>query len=438
MHSKRTVLSVVFAIFTAIPVAAIGPKTMTPDELRQALQAVQSAKSTDEAVAQQLAEVRLSARLTGTPLRQLVAMSPGPKTAQALHAIADSSAFLDPAPSEIPDRPAPSAQEQSAMFSQALRYAVHVLPTLPNFLATRVTEHYVDTMRGIDSESVQRGGLYLLGTYRTPIALRAGRETDDPSVLASLPGSQAKGRGKDAKADAGANRGLSSWGEFGPILKVVLGDSIKGKLSWARWEVEDGKTVGVLRFAIDRSISHYGVNFCCETTADFTNTSIGIPDVVSKSVFRQAGYHGTLELDRDTGTILRLTIEADLDPSDEIKQASMMVEYGPVKIGDDLHICPKRSVAVSISNARFESHGELDTAKRMLLNDVEFADYHRFGSEATLITEIPEEGGQTGKSPNPAPAAEPSPAAPTTTPARPSAHGENPQAQPKAVAAILP
>jgi VWFA-related protein len=387
---------ILLAILAAASLPALAAKPMTVEQLQQALTAAESEHRSDDAQARQLADARLTARLSGATLEQLIALSPGPKTTQALHAIAGSSAFLNPPANEILTKPAPTGAEQSAIFGLTLHYAVHTLPALPNLLATRETEHYVDTLRGLENESVQRGELYWLGTHRAPISYRDGRETDDPTLMTTA--SERKDHAKAARepADVDPVGGLSSWGEFGPILKVVLGDSIKGKLSWARWEQENGKPAAVLQFAVDRSISHYGMIYCCEVLTE--NTNAGIMLVKHPVNLRQIGYHGYLEVDPETGTILRITIEADPKPEDFVQRASMMVEFGPVKIGDSLYVCPTRSVSISVSRTEFESHGQVESTNRLLLNDVEFTDYRRFGSESRLITEIPANSGRSAPS----------------------------------------
>lgn len=378
---------ILFAVFSAASLSALAAKPMTMEQLQQSLAAAQAEHRSDDAQAQQLADAKLTARLTGAPLQQLIALSPGPKTSQALRAIAGASAFLDPPANEILSKPAPTGAEQSALFGLTLHYAVHTLPALPNLLATRATEHYVDTLRGLEQESVKRGELYWLGSHRAPISYRDGRETDDPALMAAASEKTNSSKGAKGTNNADPVGGLSSWGEFGPILKVVLGDAIKGKLSWARWEQENGKPAAVLQFVIDRSISHYGMSYCCEVRTESTNA--GIMLVKHPVNLRQIGYHGYLEVDPETGTILRITVEADLKPEDFVQRASMMVEFGPVKIGDSIYICPTRSVSISVSRTEFEAHGAIESTNRLLLNDVEFTDYHRFGSESTLITSNP-------------------------------------------------
>ena len=410
---------IMFLAITSVP--ALAAKLTTVEQLRQTLAANETAHQSDDVLVQQFANIRLTTRLSSDALRQLAVLSPGPKTTQALHAIADAATFLDPPPDEIPATAAPGAAEQSAIFDRALHYVVHILPALPNFLATRVTEHYADTMRGLEEqEAVQRGELYLIGVHEAPISYRDGRETDDPIVAAASVAPEKRDHGKGTKPTSIADHlgGLSSWGEFGPILKVVLGDSIKGKLSWERWEMEDGKPAAVYQFVVDRSNSHYGVSYCCEITAEAT--SAGLSQAKHPILLRQIGYHGNLEVDPETGSILRLTIVADLQSEDPIQRAAMMVEYGPVKIGEHTQICPTHSVSVTVSRIEVKSHGEVDSAKRMLLNDVQFTNYHRFGSESTVITELPASSGQAGESPGAAPTTQPAASSPTSTPTSPA------------------
>ena len=418
MRNRLTLLAILIAVSTP----AFAVKTVTVEQLEQTLSAAQAARQSDDVTAQQLSDVRLTNRLAGSVLQHLITASPGTRTTQALHAVADASAFLDPPSNEIQDKPAPTGPEQSAIFGQVLHYAVHVLPTLPNFMASRVTEHYVDSMRGLESqESQQRGGLFLIGTHSALISYRDGRETDDPSLLAT---SSPSDKRKHQSGTVDPVGGLTSWGEFGPILKVVLGDSIKGKLTWARWQQEDNKPVAVFRLAVDRSVSHYGVSYCCETSTE--TTAGAFVQTKHPITLRQIGYHGLLEVDPESGTILRITIQADLRPEDLILQASMMLEYAPVKIADSLYSCPTHSVSSSVSLTQFESHGELHPAKRMLLNDVQFVDYHRFGSESTLITQWPAQAptapGQTDPS---------SPSAPSESTPSAVAIGREPVTKPE-------
>ena len=59
-------------------------------------------------------------------------------------------------------------------------------------------------------------------------------------------------------------------------------------------------------------------------------------------------YHGEMGIDPDSGTILRLVLEADPDLGSSIRAFwTFMVEYGSVAIGEKRYTCPVRSVSIS-------------------------------------------------------------------------------------------
>jgi VWFA-related protein len=423
------------AVLTGIAVPALAARPMTVEQLRQTIASAQSTHQSDDAAAATLADIKLTSRLTGDTLRSLAASCPGPKTVEALHAVADESAFLDPPPDELPATPAPDFATQKAIIGRVINYVVHTMPTLPNLLATRETESYVDTLRGWEEKTSQaRGDLLLLGDNRTPVTFKDGREVDDPSGVALASGKA--GRNRDAKAAASTPvLGMSSWGEFGPILSVVLVDAAKSKLGWARWQLQGGQPVAVFQFSVDRSISQYQLNYCCESSMG-TYTE----EPVARPIVFKPGYHGRFEVDPATGTVLRVIIEADLRSEDPIRRASMMVEYGHVKIGDSERICPTRSVSISISRSEFKSHGNLESINRLLLNDVQFTGYHRFGSEATMVAGMPDEA-----LPSPAPPAVANPSSETapnppaaSTPAETASDAASAAPAPATPAALAP
>jgi hypothetical protein len=116
-------------------------------------------------------------------------------------------------------------------------------------------------------------------------------------------------------------------------------------------------------------VSHYDVDFCCFG---------GLP--ASRREFHKlSGYHGEIAVDPETGTVLRLTIVADMATEDEVVTSEIMVDYGPLAIAGRTYVCPLRSV--SISAARMTESVTVQT----LMNDVSFSKYHLFRSESRLL-----------------------------------------------------
>jgi hypothetical protein len=120
---------------------------------------------------------------------------------------------------------------------------------------------------------------------------------------------------------------------------------------------------------------------------------------------RISAYHGEIAVDPDDGTIVRLTLLADLDQADmstllqeseegtPLSMADIMVEYGPVEIGGKTYFCPTRSVAVSRARTLLVSkRGQAATLgpEKIFVNDVSYAHYHVFRSASRILLD----GGQ--------------------------------------------
>ncbi len=418
MRNRLVLLLLLFSLAHV----AVAAKRTTVAQLRNILSGAHANHRSDEAVAQDLAGIEVSARINRSVLAELLAESPGPKTSLKIKVLADESAFLEPPAEDIPSRPAPDLATQKVLLGQAVHYVARTLPTLPDFLATRRTERYDDApSSSAPGDSVSRNGFNFKGVSESSIAFRDGRETDDPSAIAaSLTTSRkeahpAKGKVKPSPAEAVPSKSLVSWGEFGPILGLVLVDAAKGKLGWDHWEMLDGKAAAVFQFSVDRAISHYTVQYMHGGKGEVVGSSYGANATLRKNangpsagmvrqdgdvtLVRQAtGYHGYLTVDPETGTILRISIEADLHPDDPILRAGILVEYGPVKIGEATYTCPIHSVSVSASNEMYQrgpSSASFSITKTQLNND-DFVAYRRFGSEATLVHDPPAAEQQTG------------------------------------------
>lgn len=100
------------------PVAALAGKPVTVAQLEQALN--DAHRQPDAETARQLSGLVLTERLSSAKLSALKAGRPGPKAQQALVALADTSAFLNPPSAEIPADAAPDLTEQRRIMAQAI------------------------------------------------------------------------------------------------------------------------------------------------------------------------------------------------------------------------------------------------------------------------------------------------------------------------------
>ena len=376
---RRWVLLLAFAA-AALPAPAA--ERVTVAELQQFLAAQYATHKSDGSIADHLGEMELTEQLTEPTLDRIAAdMKPGTKTAQALQLLADQSAFLEPPASEIPAKAAPEMAEQVRLIEGAVNFASVTLEKLPNFLATRTTRTFGNTILSMTPDAsrvrfMASGPLHASGEYSRQITYRAGAE-----VIVDTAANQ----GKPEKSND-VPQGLTSNGEFGPLLQIVLTDSAKGKVVWSHWERMRDGTAAVFRYVVPEQASHFTVHFCCvRSVAPSPAADQKSRDASSRQFHGEPGYHGFLYLDSETGATLRMTIEADFDAPGPTAQLGEWVQYGKVKIGEQDYLCPVSTTAF-IHLPPWRS----DEAGFMNLNEVAFTNYHRFGSTAHILSTAPE------------------------------------------------
>ncbi len=373
---------ILLLLFAATALPARAAQRVTVAELQQFLTAQYAAHKSDGSIAEHLGSMELSEQLTGPTLDRITAdLKPEKKAAQALQLLADQSAFLEPPASEIPDKPAPAAAEQTRLIQGAVSFSSVTLERIPNFLATRTTYTFDNSIFSMTPDAsrvgfVARGALHANGEYSRQITYREGREVNADT---------AANTGKEEKPNE-RPYGLTSTGEFGPLLQIVLTDSAKGKVVWSHWERMRDGMAAVFKYVVPEEASHFTVDFCCViSAAPAPAGSREQREVSSRQFHGDPGYHGFLYLDSEIGAVLRMTIEADFDGASPAAQVGEWVEYGMVKIGEHDYQCPVRTTAfIHLPPWRFDEDGFMN------LNEVTFTNYHRFGSTAHILSTTPE------------------------------------------------
>jgi hypothetical protein len=322
-------------------------------------------KKRDSDAAKELSRLRLTQRLRSANLTLLKAALPGTRSREALVALADVSAFLDPPAAEISATPAPDPAEERRIVQLMVNYLGSTVPKLPNFYATRSTVRYDDANDDPNAPGVP---LHRGGVSSANVVYSDGHEIVDPGPL-------------KRKQENPEQMGLVTSGTFGPILSTVVGDASRSQMKFSRWEQGTDCLVAVFGVAVPKDKSHYQVAY--------RNPS------QTQAIEQPVAYHGEVSIYPATGAILRVTVEADLEPGAEMVRADIMVEYGPVDIGGKSYICPMRSVSLSQGRSRkvvfrnaIEFDGHLSLGPEITrLNDVTFANYHLFRAEVRVLTE---------------------------------------------------
>lgn len=374
----------IFLVLTATALPGMASRRVTVAQLEQLLARTEAKSDAD--IARELASVELSERLSGERLVQLSAALPGEKARQALLVMADSSAFLEPPAAEIPGTATPSDAAQHRMMALTVEYLGKSLPTLPNLFAVRETSHFESKPEGTERTGAGDNPLRAAGRSSMTVVYRDHREFVDTGTT----------KEKQPKPQ---DMGLTTWGEFGPILGTVIIDAARSQLTWSHWELNATGPQAVFHYRVPKEKSHYDVRFCCFAE------SYGLE---VKEARQRAGYHGEITVDPDTGAILRLTVEADLPQGNPISVASIAVEYAPVEIGDKTYICPSRGIALAQAPDAKSMHALLYPggsdkalpplqkaslpmatvgAQQTLLNDIAFRHYHLFRADARIVSD---------------------------------------------------
>ena len=354
---------------------AMAAKSLSVEQLDQLLAANQN--KADGHVAQVLADVELTERVSPERLARWEKSFPGEKTREVLIRVADKAAFLNPPPQDVLRIAAPDNDTQERMLSLANDYIKTTMTRMPNFSATRETTHFEDAP---SQDQMTASAPASSGWRVRPLGISIGRTEAKPLHSTGSYSAMVTFRnGYEVREDAGANKdkenqvpaGLTTSGEFGPILAVVLGDAMRSQVTWARWEPTTADPMAVLRY---------------EVPEDQSNYAVGIPNGTKVDKIYPE-YHGEIAIDPATGSILRLSLVADLPGLYQSMETAILVEYAPVTIGDRSYICPVHGVAYSkvpVPGATPEGQSGTVTVQTQM-NDVVFKNYHVFGSETRIL-----------------------------------------------------
>ena len=325
-----------------------------------------------------LANLELTERLSTPRLDALLSVIHGERERQALTADADLSIALAPPADEIVNLPPPPVEEQRAILERTFDYLHNAIPKLPDFYALRNTVRFEEPPER-DNETWkmphQDETLHFATGEHATVLYRSGHEVVEKK----------KKLGSKRRVAGVRARDLETWGTFGPILAYVLtaAATSPSTISWKRWERGKYGDLAVFSYRAASTNVAPELTYCCLPEGDGTTP-----------YQNKADTYGEFALNPDTGAIMRIVINADLDeerdPDVPLIRSQVMVEYGPVELGGKTYICPQRSVEISRGRSERELHewgmvfslyGYFET----MINDVIFGGYHKFGSEARIL-----------------------------------------------------
>ena len=348
---------------------APGIERVTVEQLEHSLNT--AGRNSDTRMQLQLSRMELTERLSTPRLMKFEATLRDKKARQALVELADRSVFLVPPAGEILSTAPPDAAAQRLMMSRAIAYVNHTIPKLPNFFANRTTVQYHERPpeRGQTWKTAAGDqSLHLDETSNARMLFRDGKEIVDTEAS----------KGKPLKP---GERTLSTVGTFGPLLVTVLkgATSAGSDLTWSRWEQGADGPQAVFRYRIPQETPFFLVGFGYLASDDRL-----VP------LEKKEPYHGEFAVDPASGAILRLTVQADLEPRLPMQRSDVMVEYSPLVIGGTTYFCPIRSVTISRERTTMDIHEWGENFKvyapfESMLSDMAYQRFHLFRPTSRML-----------------------------------------------------
>jgi hypothetical protein len=388
--SRPACLLLLVVLAAANTAAAQAPPvtSLTVDQLDRLLTGMKG--TSDRAAASRLAGLKLTERVSAAQRAQWESQLTGNRTREALMELTDASAFLHPPTADIPADPTPDQNMQTQLRQRMAGYVKNTLSRLPNFVAQRTTTAFVVTaekeifpsqsmaqmlqqgrkgqihfsgyhaLGAAKASGLPDGQLYWLGAFSQTVTYRDGAEVPDSTSEALIRASHQA-------------IGLTTQGEFGPMLLMVLVDAEPADIVWDHWERGATEPLAIFRFSVPRERSHFAVTYNADEPPD------------------HPAYHGEIAVNPSGGEVFRITISANTHEPDHAYSSAILVEFGPTQIGGVTYICPVHGVAMTKIHSPYS---DLDSdppplASQISINDVSFTNYHVFRSDSRVLTETP-------------------------------------------------
>lgn len=348
MRAAAKMLLLVCASATAF----VGQTGISYSQLRQFIKSSVEQKLRDKDIANYLKRQAVQFSINDALIEEFVGWGIGPKTLKTLEAMKVSSAGLAKPPPEPPQPstprqpPPPDAKAQRRIIGEARRQAQSYTSDLPNYICLQVTRRYFDPT-GLEMDWLKHDEI------KTRVSYIDGREDYETISVNDVATTR-------AFSDLG---GTTSTGEFGTILDSLFSPQTNAEFQWARHSLLRGHPVYVFHFNVPRSRSNW------------TLTSSHGPSEESLRRVR-AGYSGLVYVDKRTGRVLRIVMEAQNIPRDfPMQQARSRLDYDFIELSDGMYLLPLKA----------QTYVRADRV--LTRNDLEFRLYRKFTAEAIITFE---------------------------------------------------
>ena len=346
--------------------AAWAASGYTVDQIRQFVQSAIKLKSQDKEVAETLRKMKLSERMDLDTVEALQSQGAGPKTVAVLKTLAAESASLPeaqapaPPPVYVPPPP-PSSEEQAKLLDEVKDYAINYTQRLPDFICLEQTRRYVDTT-GRESWRLMDILTARLSYFNQKEDYKLVSQNDKVVTDASY-------------ASVG---GALSMGDFGTGMRDIFDPKSHATFAWEKWATLRKRRAHVFSFRVPLEFSQYTIEYKGESKDDVQRITVG--------------YHGSVYVDREYNTIVRITQEADnIPPLFPVREAKETLDYDFTKIGDNEFFLPLTATV------------RMHSGREWTKNEKEFRLYRKFSADSVIKFDAEQTPDDKSKEPPPQP-----------------------------------
>lgn len=237
----------------------------------------------------------------------------------------------------VPQRP--SAPDADAAIEKSRALALAYARSLPNFVCTEVIHRFTDT--------THRGQWKPTDTLTVKLSYFEQKEQHKLTLIDGKP----TGESFDS---LGGARGV---GEFGGTLQGIFDPASAAHFRWESWKTVRKHPTAVYSYEVERAHSRY----LMET---------GYPGDIHQAV---VGFHGVVEIDRETGAVLHFTYDTGRIPKDlGLDSTRTTVDYEMADVGGRDYLLPASSETI------------METPRLSLRNQMTFSEYSKFSSDSTI------------------------------------------------------
>jgi hypothetical protein len=332
-------------LLVALAVAASAQVKMTVVQLVDFVKSSVQLHEDDRKVAETVQKIHLTNQLDAHTVETLQTLGAGRLTVSALRTLMTDSASLPAAPALAPapkvaaaPMAAPDAAQQKEILAAVTENALNYSDRLPNFICLQVTQRFVD----------RAGGDHFVPTDKIAERLSYFEHKEDYKVI-SVNDAPVTNRKHEQLG------GATSSGEFGTMLREIFDPQSQTEFQWERWGKLRDHIMHVYSFRVRLENSQYHI------TAEEVKRTVTV------------GYHGLIYADRDSRSVMRITMEADDIPSDfPIRSASETLDYDTIAISGEKFILP------------LKVEMQMRDGKSAMKNQAAFRLYNKFGADTSI------------------------------------------------------